>query len=129
MGWEEDVRRCFPLLGAANVADEWARRKACLVVGDEVTGTVIARVPFGVWIDIGVQFPALLEIIQIDGLTPEEYRSGQWCPIGSRVSASIVGFADKLPQIRLSQRSVPLLEARRNRGNRAAQGEGEQGGH
>ena len=34
--------------------------KASLSVGQQVSGVVIARAPFGVWLDIGVAFPALL---------------------------------------------------------------------
>ena len=34
--------------------------KAALVVGQPISGIVVARAPFGVWLDIGVPFPALL---------------------------------------------------------------------
>jgi ribosomal protein S1 len=87
--------------------EKWNAVKRKLKVGDEVEGVVVAKPPFGDFLDIGAGFPALLEIIDIDGLTPEKYRAGEYTPMGSRVKATIVGFADFNKQIRVSQR--PML--------------------
>ena len=61
--------------------------KQRLAIDESVTGVVFARAHFGAWVDLGVGFPALLEIICIDGMTPERYQSGDWSPIGSEVTA------------------------------------------
>lgn len=82
---------------------EWNSLKNRLQVGQTVSGEVVAKAAFGAWIDLEVGFPALLEIIFIDGLTPEKYRAGEWCPIGSRVSAMVRGFADDRHQVYLQQ--------------------------
>src|SRR3954447_20761929 len=65
---------------------------------------------FGAWVDLGVGFPALLEIIVIAGLTPERYRAGDWCPVGSEVSAFVGGFHDDSHQVGLWQ--VPVGRGR-----------------
>ena len=41
--------------------------KAALVVGQPISGIVVARAPFGVWLDIGVPFPALLLVPDMPG--------------------------------------------------------------
>jgi predicted RNA-binding protein with RPS1 domain len=77
-------------------------------VGDKVTGVVIARAHFGAWIDLDVGFPALLQIIEIlELMMPGAYRAGDWCPVGSVVSASVTGFLESPREIYLSQRRVP----------------------
>jgi hypothetical protein len=77
-----------------------------LAVGQTVTGTVVAKSPFGAWIDLGVGFPALLEILVMEGLTPERYRADDWCPLGSEVTSFVGGFRDDGHQVGLRQ--VPL---------------------
>src|SRR5436305_7835800 len=82
---------------------EWEAAKARLPMGSRVSGVVIARYPFGVFVDIGVGFPALLQIVCMEGLTPERYQADDWCPVGSSVSAFIGGFSDDSRQIGLWQ--------------------------
>jgi ribosomal protein S1 len=86
-----------------NAQREWEALKRQLAVGGSVTGVVIGRAPFGAWIDIGVGFPALLEITVMAGLTPERYRVGDWCPVGSEISAEVSMFQDENRQIYLGQ--------------------------
>ena len=72
-------------------------------MGQSVTGVVVAKAQFGAWLDIGVGFPALLEIVCIEGLTPQRYQADDWCPIGSEVTAFVSGFRDRDHQIHLWQ--------------------------
>ena len=58
---------------------------------------------FGAWVDLGVGFPGLLEIIYVAGLTPERYRAGDWCPVGTEVTAFVGGFRDDGRQVYLWQ--------------------------
>ena len=44
-------------------AKAWDALKMRLPIDSVVEGTVFARAHYGVWIDIGAGFPALLEII------------------------------------------------------------------
>jgi hypothetical protein len=111
MDWWKAVCERFPKRAESDQSRDWEQVKARLAVGDEVSGEVIARAPFGAWLDIGVGFPALLEIVEIDGLTPEASRAGDWCPVGSRISAWVTRFRDDNRQVYLSQRRVPLVRA------------------
>jgi ribosomal protein S1 len=92
--------------------EDWERAKAALRPGDRISGVVVARYVFGVFIDIGVGFPALLEVIQFDpppGRRPldiEDYPA-----IGNSVTARVVAFNDRNRQIALTQRAPhPYLD-------------------
>ena len=78
-----------------------------LQVGQAVSGTVIARAPFGVWLDIGVCFPALLVVTnmkraQVSWITFNEYpalgeRVEGWIERGvSRLVSVDLGGAERL---------------------------------
>jgi hypothetical protein len=101
--WDNKLKERFPGYGSHDRDQAWEELKRQLVVGQSVTGVIVTRAPFGAWIDLGIGFPALLEIICIDGLTPERYRAGDWCPIGSEVTAFVGDFTDRSHQIRLFQ--------------------------
>lgn len=93
----------FPDHRSPERADDWESVKQRFARGQAVGGTVVLKSPFGAWIDVGVGFPALLSITVIAGLTPERYRSDDWCPIGSVIEAFIGGFSDDRRQIGLWQ--------------------------
>jgi ribosomal protein S1 len=82
---------------------EWEALKKHLAVGQGVTGVVVAKAPFGAWLDIGAGFPALLLLPDIAGLTSESYQADDWCPVGSAIAAEVVLFNDRLRQVRVSQ--------------------------
>ena len=58
--WETDIRTRFPDWQTDSGLRRWPDVKDQLWIGQSITGEVIARAPFGVWLDIGVSFPALL---------------------------------------------------------------------
>lgn len=101
--WDQRLADRLPRRNDVAANCEWAALKQRLAVGQSITGEVIARAPFGAWVDLGVGFPGLLEIICIADLTPEQYRAGDWCPVGSKVTAFIGGFRDDGHQIGLWQ--------------------------
>ena len=79
-------------------------------IGDLVTGTVVANAPFGIWLDISVGIPGLLQIPELNQIkySPEEYP--QWMPdIGEEILATVIWFEKRpIPQILLSQKSLDL---------------------
>ena len=101
--WGRLLSERFPARDPAQAKREWQALQERVAVGQSVTGTVVAKAPFGAWIDLGVGFPALLEIVCIAGLTPERYRADDWCPIGSEVTAFVSGFRDRGHQVYLWQ--------------------------
>lgn len=86
--------------------DKWKDVRAKLQIGDEVEGKIMHTAPFGDFIDIGVGFPALLQIVDMLDMTPENYREGNYSQIGNIVNAKIVGFRDYSKQIILTQKPV-----------------------
>lgn len=103
MSVSDDLERLFPGHRSTVRSSEWEGIKSQLVFGQHVIGEVVAKFPFGACLDLGVGFPALLEIPVIADLTPEKYRAGDWCPVGSQVTARIGGFRDQMRQIGLWQ--------------------------
>lgn len=88
-------------------AAAWDALKQRLPVDSAVEGAVYAKANHGLWIDIRVGFPALLEIIYIEEeLTPEWYQSGEWFPVGSNVRSSVLGYRDDARQVYLYQRKA-----------------------
>ena len=83
MDWKKALCERFPRL-ESDVAMDWERVK---VRRPWVRRSRVkwSRCPFGAWLDIGIGFPALLEIIELTDLTQEAYRIGDWCPLGSQV--------------------------------------------
>ncbi len=58
--WMSDIRTRFPDWKTQSSLQRWPDVKNQLRVGQTVSGQTIAQAPFGVWLDIGVSFPALL---------------------------------------------------------------------
>jgi hypothetical protein len=82
----------------------WDQVKKRLPVGSQTTGEVVACAPFGVWLDIGVGFPALLEVPEIASATQRRLRIDDYPAEGEIVVARVVGFRDDNRQVYLSQR-------------------------
>ena len=101
--WGKLLSERFPARDPVEVEREWAALQQRVAVGQSVTGVVFAKAPFGAWIDLRVGFPALLEIVCIAGLTPERYKTDDWCPVGSEVTAFVGGFRDRGHQVYLWQ--------------------------
>jgi hypothetical protein len=107
--WPEILARRFPQRDSSQIELEWSLLKDRVAVWQSVTGTVLAKAPFGAWIDIGVGFPSLLLIPEIAGLSPKQYQADEWCPIGSEVTAWVRGFNDPHRQIVLTQKQTGVV--------------------
>ena len=82
--------------------------------GQQVEGKVIRKMPFGDFIEIAPnqQFDVLLAIIDMEGLTPEIYRNGNYSPIGSIVKGELI-FGERngrIYEIRLFRGTIQLPE-------------------
>jgi ribosomal protein S1 len=99
----DSLDKLFPAHRSPSRSAEWDALKQRIAVGQTVTGTVVAKSPFGAWIDLGIGFPGLLEILVIEGLTPERYRADDWCAPGSEVTAYVGVFRDEMRQVILWQ--------------------------
>lgn len=81
--------------------DLWRATRESLVVGQKVVGTVVKRMPFGVFVDIGQAFPGLVLAPSLDPagtpMRPEEFPA-----LGARLEAVVVGVPEDRHQIALS---------------------------
>ena len=101
--WGRILAERFPSHDDETAEREWSVATQRLSLGQTVTGSVVAKAPFCVWLDIGVGFPAILEINYMAGMTAEVYQADTWCPVGSEVSAFVEGFKDDHHQVYLWQ--------------------------
>ncbi len=104
--WDQKTKQHFG--DYLSLDDEWEIIKNKYQIGDKITGKVIAKAPFGAWVDIEVGFPALLEIIDIKDLKPTKYQADDWCPEDSLIEAKIAGFIDRRKQIYLTQKELEI---------------------
>lgn len=82
---------------------DWNEAKRQHLQGGSVEGTLARIEPYGVWIDLGVGFDGLLLVTEMAGNGPkwvEDYPQ-----VGSRITATVVGYYDERKQFVLSQRS------------------------
>ena len=78
-----------------------------LEAGDFVFGTVVLIEPFGVFVDLGVRFPALLETIYFRSAAERPMRfPADYPSMGERVGGAVISFSEPTRQIRLSQRAM-----------------------
>jgi ribosomal protein S1 len=108
---DDPMQRFGDYLDPVRQAD-WERARNALPAGVHVTGEVTARAIFGVFLDIGVGFPAL---IPVPHLNPSPKRRpvvlDDYPAIGSTLTARVVGFDEQSRQIGLTQlRPHPFLD-------------------
>ncbi|PWQ96407.1 hypothetical protein [Leucothrix arctica] len=101
--WDEILKDEFGDYASEEHEDRWLGVTKDLERGDPVEGVVLAHSTFGVWVDIGLGFPALIEIIHIVNMTPEKYRKDDYYPPGSKIEAMIRSCTTRGHQIRLEQ--------------------------
>ena len=68
--------------------------EARLVVGQPVTGEVIADMSSGIWLDIGLSFPALLHFFNREESSEGPPRMIDNPPVGSMIECRISQFSD-----------------------------------
>jgi ribosomal protein S1 len=102
--WKHLLDERFPPRDPDAAQRDWAALKKRIAVGQAISGKFVSKAHFGAWLDIGVGFPALLLITDVEGLTPERYRNDEWCAIGSPITAEVLLFNDSKQAIRVSQR-------------------------
>jgi ribosomal protein S1 len=102
MAWDDDIRARFPDWGNDVARARWPNTRARLVVGQTVRGEVIARAPFGVWVDIAVGHPALLLVPEMADARFRPIQFAEYPALGAMVEARIVSLGDRA-EIRLTQ--------------------------
>src|SRR5262245_31669882 len=62
-GWDKILAERFPNYDSRERDTEWAQVKQKFTIGQSISGAVIARAEFGAWVELGIEFPALISII------------------------------------------------------------------
>jgi ribosomal protein S1 len=104
MSWDDDIRARYPEWGTEAAAERWPEVRARLQIGQHVRGLVIARAPFGVWLDIDADYPALLLVPEMRGAKDRRIPFDEYPAMGNVVVVNIVALGER-GEIRLSQHS------------------------
>lgn len=102
MDWDGDIRGRFPDWGTDAALARWPEVRSRLSVGQAVRGEVVARAPFGVWVDIAVEHPALLLVPEMAGARERPIRFEEYPSLGAVVEAWVVSLGERA-EIALSQ--------------------------
>lgn len=103
MTWNQDVRSVFPDWLTELERQRWNDVRDSLQLNSTVKGLVVARAPFGVWIDIRVGFPALLLVPDMFQATQRQLRFVDYPPKGTLVRARIHAIGTDDVSIGLTQ--------------------------
>jgi len=109
MGWGEDIRARFPDWGTATALVRWPAIRSRLSIGQEVRGEVIARAPFGVWVDIAAGHPALLLVPEMAGACERRITFEEYPQRGAVIEARIIALGDR-GEINLTQHLQSVTE-------------------
>ncbi|MEM6260433.1 MAG: hypothetical protein AAGI37_19335 [Planctomycetota bacterium] len=102
MAWGDDLKAAFPDWRKESGLRRWPEVLRELSVGQAITGKVVARAPFGVWLDIGVSFPALLLVPNMKDAKSRRISFDEYPVLGGQVSGRIVSLG-KTGEIGLAQ--------------------------
>ncbi len=115
MTWQEELRLRFPDWGDEAARQRWRSSPPKLAVGQAVEGVVVARAPFGVWLDIGVGHPALLLVTKMGGVRTVRLGFADYPPIDDRLVGRIYVLGPDA-EIGITQLAKPLQSSGPNSG-------------
>ena len=95
MIWNDEIRAVFPNWDTDIALEQWPTVRLSLSVGQIISGRVISKAPFGVWLDIGVAFPALLLVVNMAEAKGRKIACEEFPNIGSSVSGRINVLGDQ----------------------------------
>ena len=100
--WRADLRQHYPDWGTPQWEERWQTAVPPAQIGDELTGKVISRAGFGVWVDAGIDCPALLLVTEIG--VPGPLKFEDYPRLGEEITARVrsVGLTG---EVSLTQRA------------------------
>lgn len=103
-GADQEVRRLFGEYGSTDRHDEWCAATAGLQVGATASGRVALVYHFGVFVDVGIGFPALLEVVEFDHRGRRHDERAPWPVVGEMIEVRVAYINDEAHVIRLTQK-------------------------
>ncbi|NOT61141.1 MAG: hypothetical protein HOP19_13055 [Acidobacteria bacterium] len=93
--WREEIKSRFPDWQTDVAIERWPAIRKSLSIGQPVSGEVIARAPFGVWVDINVGQPALLIVVNMKDAGMRRIAFDDYPPKGAVVLARINALGEQ----------------------------------
>ena len=94
----------FPRYEPPEMEANWNALKRRLPIGASVNGRVVHRESFGVFVDIGVGFPALILVVRLKNADMTPYTSMDMYPaVNAEVDGRIYVFDDDKHQVGVTQ--------------------------
>ena len=90
----DEIRRRFPDWNTDEGLKRWPAEKEKLAVGQAVTGEVIADMSSGIWLDIGLSFPALLHFFNREDTSEGPPRMSDNPAVGTTVDCRIRQYSN-----------------------------------
>jgi ribosomal protein S1 len=90
MRWQDEVKKVFPNWQTEKGINEFNVIKKRLKIDQVINGKVIARSRFGVWIDFGVGYPALLLVVNFQNRDARAEDYSGYPLIGEMIEARII---------------------------------------
>jgi ribosomal protein S1 len=103
VAWANEIRQRFPNWYADEGIAHLEEMPGGLSIGQPVRGDVVARAPFGVWVDIGIGSPALLRVVDMADARRRRISFDDYPPVGKTIVASILDFDRRKGEVVLSQ--------------------------
>jgi transcriptional accessory protein Tex/SPT6 len=105
--WGTDLRARFPDWLTPEALARWPENKTRLRIGQTIQGVVVARAPFGVWLDVDVGHPARLLVPDMAGAQIKPIRFFDYPQLGETVEVTVIFLDDRRAEIDVSQRELP----------------------
>ncbi|REJ69175.1 MAG: hypothetical protein DWQ31_05675 [Planctomycetota bacterium] len=106
--WSAEVARIFGDVSSDDRIAAWNGVKRSCPVGSIVSGAVMLKAPFGLWLDVGVGFPALLLITRLEHPTTSREYEDFGSQVGNEIRATVYRHDDKKRTLVLTEK--PLNE-------------------
>lgn len=81
----------------------WLKIKGQLQVGDHLQGIIYYRAPYGVWLDVDLDYPALLRLPDMTTLDYQRYLNNDCYELGEKLPLSYVGMNENPDKILVSE--------------------------
>ena len=88
----------------------WEEVKKQYNLGSKLTGEIIHKAPFGVFLDFGESFHARLEIIEMDNLNYDAYQADQQYKVGEVIEGIVADYMENNQQIRITKKGKNPLD-------------------
>lgn len=99
----DEIERHFPHHRAHDRKAAWEDAKQICPIGAVVRGVVLAHFPFGVLIDVGTGYPAIILVTRLKNANEIAYTTDMFPPIGSEMEAKVCAWVDSSRQIALTK--------------------------